>query len=120
MTILSLRKILKNHVLNLATMDTVNLEINVGTLILSNLTIISNIINGCTRNAGPGGLCEGHDRVPKTCWTSSCFDRVSSTGSATLPTRGLGTYGFSRFSAALGGHKTHKRIRRVKGVKIRL
>ena len=47
-TILSLREMLKNHVLNLTTVDTVNLEINVGTLILSNLTIISNIINRCT------------------------------------------------------------------------
>ena len=46
--ILSLRELLKNHVLNLTTMATVNLEINVGTFILSNLTIISNIINRCT------------------------------------------------------------------------
>ena len=45
---LSLRELLKNHVLNLTTMATVNLEINVGTFILSNLTIISNIINRCT------------------------------------------------------------------------
>ena len=46
--ILSLRELLKNHVLNLTTMAIVNLEINVGTFILSNLTIISNIINRCT------------------------------------------------------------------------
>ena len=46
--------------------------------------------------------------------TSSCLHRVSFTGSATLPTCGSGTYGFSRFSAALGRHKKHKRIRRGK------
>ena len=46
--ILNLRELLKNHVLNLTTMAAVNLEINVGTFILSNLTIISNIINICT------------------------------------------------------------------------
>ena len=67
-----------------------------------------------SRNEGPGGLCEGHDRLLKTCGTSSCLHRVSFIGSATLPTCGSGTYGFSRFSAALGRHKKHNRIRRGK------
>ena len=39
---------------------------------------------------------------------------VAFTGSATLPTCGSGTYGCSRFGAALGGHKKHKRIRKGK------
>ena len=71
-TILSPSEILKNHVLKLTTMATLILLTNIGTLIL--VGSVQDMIEF------------------KTLWSSSCLHRVSSTGSATLPTGGTGTF----------------------------